>query len=417
MQTMPYIKRSTCRLCDSRKLDNVISFPATPIGECYVNEQMLSETQDEFPLSLAFCESCGAFQLLDVVSPQLLYGDYGNFKYETSISLGLPEHFESYAKEVVAFLKPKPGSLVLDIGSNDGTLLKSFQKLGLKVLGVDPAPEASRKANAAGVETMTDYFDGRLAEVIKEKYGVPAIIVSNNTIANIDDLSSFVKSVRSLMNDDAYFVFETGYIVDLVKKRLIDVIYHEHLSYFSVKTLKMFFEKHNMEMIHAKYIPTKGGSIRCMIQIKKGKRRADPSVAEMIGEEESWGVDKSKFYSDLNIFVKQNKADLLQKIKNIKAQGKTISGYGASVGVTTLIYHYGVGEYLDVLFDDNPIKHGLYSPGHHIPVVPSHEIYKRRPDYILCFAWRYKDAIRKKHQIFFENGGHFIVPLPEVEII
>ena len=148
-------------------------------------------------------------------------------------------------------------------------------------------------------------------------------------------------------------------------------------------------------MIHAKYIPTKGGSIRCMVQIKNGKRQVDSSVAEMTGEEESLGADKSKFYNDLSLFVKQNKADLLQKIKNIKAQGKTIAGYGASVGVTTLIYQYGVGEYLDVLIDDNPIKHGVYSPGHHIPVVPSRENYKRKPDYILCFARRYKDAVRQ----------------------
>jgi len=414
MSTAVYHQRKTCRLCDSANINTVVPFEATPVGDFYITQEHKNSFQEEFPLSLALCEECGAAQILDIVDPKILYG---NFKYETSVSLGLPEHFQQYAKEICDFVMPSAGGVVIDIGSNDGTLLKCFQTLGMNVLGIDPAPEASRKANEAGIETLNDYFSGELVQKIIERYGKAAIITANNTIANIDDLSSFVLSIRSLMDETSCFVFETGYIVDLVKDKLVDVVYHEHLSYFSIESLDLFFKRFDMQIIDAKHIPTKGGSIRCIVQLKDGKKNVCSSVEEMISEEDDAGVDKVSYYDELHIFMESNKKELVKMIKEFKKQGKTIAGYGASVGVTTLLYYYGLGNFIDILFDDNPIKKGLFSPGQHIPVVASEEIYERKPDYILVFSWRYINAIQKRHAKFLKQGGHFIVPLPKLKVI
>ncbi len=408
------VRRSDCRLCHSSDLELILKFVPTPVGDSYVPVEKVHQKQERFPLELFLCASCGCAQLLDVVNPKILYS---NYIYQTSISLGLAEHFNRYAKEVLDYLKPEQGSLVIDIGSNDGTLLKAFKRQGMRVLGIDPAPEASKSANAAGIETLNDYFCGELARKIYKQHGPPAIITANNVIANIDDLSSFIQGIRTLLSANGCFVFETGYMVDFIQGKLIDTIYHEHLSYFTVSSMDKFFCEQGMELIYAQHISTKGGSFRAIAQLKGGKRTISPLVQQMIQEEKRMEVGFPSIYKKISKEVEEWKIQLSALLNNIKSQGKTVAGYGASVGVTTLLYLFDLANKLDYILDDNPARYNLYTPGHHLLVVSSDEIYKRNPDYVLILAWRYNEPIIKRHEKFLNEGGQFILFFPKLEIV
>jgi len=322
--------------------------------------------------------------------------------------LGLVDHFRQYAKSLQDTIEPPAGSLVVEIGSNEGALLKPFKAWGYRVLGIDPALEIARQATESGIETLPTYFAADLAQDIKKKYGMASLIVANNVFANIDDLSDVVAGIKTLLAADGVFVLETSYWLDVVQKVLLDTIFHEHLTYFSVKPLRSFFERNGMQLIDVVHVPTKGGSIRCTVQLSEGKRAVSSSVPQQIGREEHAGLfthERYKVYADQ---INNAKEKLLADLRKLKSQGKTIAGYGAAVGLTTVIYHFGLGEMLDFLVDDNKDKHNTYSPGLHLPTLPSNALNERKPDAVVILAWRYADAIIDKNQQYLAQGGRFI---------
>ena len=371
------VRRNTCCLCGKNDLELVFPLEPTPPGDHYISHEQLDKIQETYPLNIALCTSCGHTQLLDVVNPNILYHDY---IYETSISLGLSEHFERYADEVMKNVNPAKGSLVVDIGSNDGTLLKFFQKHGMNVLGIDPAHEIAKKATDAGIETLPTYFTTELARKIKKKHGPASIITANNVIANIDNLKDMIVGIKKLLAPDGVFVFETGYLVDLIENSLIDNIYHEHLFYYAVKPLKKFFQSHNVELIDVKRVPTKGGSIRGTVQLANGPHKVSSSVNELISLEERLKLDNSEGIRNFATKMDGVKDELVDMLNDLKSQRKTIAGYGASVGVTTLLYQFDLGGLLNFIVDDNKSKHNLYSPGFHIPIFSSDVLYEKKPD-------------------------------------
>src|ERR1051326_1015695 len=262
-------RRKTCRLCGSRDLQLVLQLKPSPLADAYVPANRLSEPQPTYPLDLFLCSDCGFSQLLDVVQPQAIYTDY---IYETVSSLGLMEHFECYAREVLDKTGAKPGALVVDVGSNDGTLLKAFKARGMATLGVDPAREIARRATEAGVETWAEFMTPSLARRIKSERGPAAIVTANNVIANIDNLDQIAASIREVLAPDGVFVFESFYLGDLLRNMVFDFIYHEHISCFSVRPVELFFGRHGMELIDVDRVPTKGGSLRYTIQLQGGPR-------------------------------------------------------------------------------------------------------------------------------------------------
>ena len=410
----PSYERSSCRVCESESLVAVMEMAGTPIGDEYVPAEKLDEPQDCYPLDLYFCEVCGQLQLKYSVDPEKIYSDY---MYETAISLGLREHFKDYADEFNERVSPQQGGLVVDIGCNDATFLRTMKDKGFRVLGVEPAREISKKVASSGIEILNTFFSPATAVEIREKYGPAAVITANNVMANIDDLGAFARGVRALLADDGVFSYESGYMVDTLDGSVIDNVYHEHLCYFRVGPLVKYFDLHGMEYIDVLHAPTKGGSIRGTVQLKGGPRMRQASVDQWVKKEKEAGWDDVSTYRRFSAEMQELKGELLDLLEDLKAQGKKISGYGASVGVTTLLYYWDLSGYLDCLYDDNSIKHGLFSPGHHIPVRPSEKIYDDKPDYIICLAWRYLDPIKKRHEAFLEQSGHFIHPLPEVSII
>ena len=407
-------RRDSCRLCGGHDLELVLQLAPTPIADDYVSMDRVDEVQKTYPLDLYLCLSCGHVQLAHVVDPEALYGEY---IYLTLTSPGLVEHFRRYADALMRCVNLSQGAFVVDIGSNDGTLLRFFQEREMRVLGIDPAREIARRATESGIETLPSYFTSGLARRIRQERGPAALVTANNVFAHADALASMADGVRELLASGGVFVFEVSYLVDIVQKLLFDTIYHEHLCYHSVKPLDSFFPRHGMQLIDVQRIPSKGGSLHGTVQLAGGPRPVSPSVAELIALEASLGLDRPAPFKALATQLDSIKTRLLSLLNGLKAEGKTIAGYGASATVTTLIYHFDLGDMVTFLVDDNPRKHNTFSPGHYIPVLPSDAIYERDADYVLILAWRYAEPIMKKHQAFLDEGGHFIVPMPSVEVI
>jgi SAM-dependent methyltransferase len=366
-------------------------------------------------MTLVMCRRCGLAQLPDVVDPEILYREY---IYSTSISLGLVEHFDRYAASVLERAAVPARSLIVDIGSNDGTLLGAFKRRGMRVLGVDPARDVARRATEAGLETVNEFFDTAVAERIRREHGAAAVVTANNVFANVDDLHEFTEAVRLLLAADGIFVFETGYFPDLVRQRIIDNIYQEHLSYYSVMPLQRFFPRHGMQLAGVEHTPTKGGSIRGFVQpAGRGSRIPKGVLDELAGREETDGFDRPERLADFSDRIGALRSNLVSLVGDLCERGRAIAGYGASVGVTTLLYYFDLGGVLSFLVDDNPVRHGRFTPGHHIPVVSSDALYHRRPDDVLVLAWRYAAPIMARHDRYRREGGRFIIPLPEVEVV
>jgi len=407
-------QRDTCRLCQSKNLEVVLSLEPTPLCDAYVLAERLKEVQETYPLDLYLCRDCGYVHLTYVVNPENIYTDY---LYVTTSSMGLADHFQLYSKEVLRRLNPISDSLIIDLGSNDGTLLSFFKKQGMRVLGIEPAREIATKTTNLGVETLPEFFTSELADKIEEKYGFAKIITINNLFANIDDLDDTVEGVCKLLSPDGVFVMESSYLGDMIKNMVFDFIYHEHLSYFSVKPLLKFLDRFNMELIDVQRVPTKGGSLRYYIQKKGGPRAVSAFVDEMVVYENDHRLDLVETYETFSNEINARKSDLTNMISKLQKEGKTFAGFGGSATTTTLMYHFDLCDKIEYIVDDNPAKHNTYSPGCHIPVLSSEEIYERKPGYVIMFAWRYFEPITKKHQRFLDQGGHFIVPLPELEVI
>lgn len=411
--------RKTCRLCGSSAVQ--VAVPLQPIAAATPNldvqavaQRYAGVTKVSVPLDLYLCRQCGHLQILDVIDPDI---QYTHFKYTTSISLGLPEHFRKFADEVIMATQPSPGSLVVEIGSNDGTLLRAFKERGLKVLGIDPAQETAKRATEAGVRTLADFFTSSLADKIVQEHGRAAIIVANNTFANIDDLADVTEGIKQLLAPDGVFVFETSYGADVVEKFLLDTVYHEHLSYFMVRPLVEFFRRHGLELYDAQRIWTKGGSLRGFVTRATNTRPISSSVATMIKHELSLGLPELAPYRKFAAHIAELRTKVGAIVADYRDRGRSIAGYGASVGTVTLVEQLGLGTALDFIVDDNPLTDAVIGHDYHIPVLSAAALEERKPSLVVVFAWRYVEQIRRKNTRYLENCGQFLVFLPNVKFL
>jgi hypothetical protein len=273
-------------------------------------------------------------------------------------------------------------------------------------------------ATAEGLETLPTVFTHELAKQLRRERGAADVIVANNVIANIDDLQELAEAVRALLAPGGVFIFESGYLADLVNNLVFDNIYHEHISYHSAKPLSLLFARHGLEMFDIVHVATKGGSIRGFVQHKGAGRAITMDVAATIAREEEQGLYRADTYRALCSRLDSLRDSLVAVLKDIRAKGQKIAGYGASHSVTTLLHHFDVAKYLDVLVDDNPRKHNLYSPGHHLPVRPSSALYEAgKPEYVVILPWRFADLIISRNTRFQQEGGKFIVPIPETRVV
>lgn len=401
-------------MCDSSKLTLVLPINASPIADAFVSAAQLTQMQPLVPLDLYQCQSCGHVQNLDIVNPELLFRDY---IFTTSSSAGLVSHFRSYAADVVKEFAIAPGSLVAEIGSNDGTLLKFFRDAGMRVVGVDPARDIAKQATDEGIPTIPEYFDVALSASIEKQHGKAKLIVANNVYAHADQLGGLTDGIANLLDIDGVFVFEVSYLMDIIDKFVFDTVYHEHLSYHSVKPFVQFFAAHGLHLFDVQTIGTKGGSMRGFVQKAGGPQAERPVVKQMILEEDRRGLHTPQIFKDYETKILARKTALLDYMEQAKQKGLKVAAYGASTTVTTLMYHFELTDKLAYLIDDNTKKHGMYSPGCHLEVKPSSVLYgDDRPDVVVILAWQYAQPIMTKNAAFLESGGCFVVPLPDLKI-
>jgi len=410
-----YHRRKNCRLCGSTSLELVLSLRPTPPANELRSASETGKEQEKFPLDIFFCNDCHHCQLLDVVSPERLFQ---NYVYVSGTSPVFVKHFQNYASDVLKKYNLSPGGFVVDVGSNDGTLLQFFKQAGYRVLGIDPAVDISETANENGIPTLTDFFSPALAERIVKDHGSANVIVANNVFAHIDDLKSIVDGIKILLDPEGIFVFEVSYLLDVVEKTLFDTIYHEHLCYHSVGPLKRFFEKNGMELIDTMRVSSHGGSLRAVAKLQNSSRIAAPSVEQLINLEKKLGLDKASTFKKFGDDIQKVGHELKSILASLKNEGKKVAGYGFPAKATTLMHHFEIGpELIDFVIDDNPLKQGLYTPGLNIPVVSSAVLKEQKVDYLLILAWNFAQPIMEKLKDFKQDGGHFIVPLPKVEVI
>lgn len=406
--------RQTCRLCNSPDVHLALKLTDCPPVDAFVTEDRRSQVQPEFPIDLYLCADCGHAQLLDVVSPQLLFGDY---IYTTSSSPGLVGYFRDYASHVVTRLSLPAGARALDIGSNDGTLLTFLKGHGLSVLGVDPAEEVAASASSRGIETLTKFFTSQTGKDLRRSRGTFELVTANNVFAHSDELGDMADGICEILAPNGVFVFEVSYILDMIQNMVFDFIYHEHLSHHAVKPLQRFLLDHGLLLFDVERTPSKGGTIRCYAQRAGGPHSVSPSLDGLIQTELENKLFDLATYRDWEHRINTAKSSLKTMLSELKSSGKTIAGYGASATGTVLTYHFDLGKTMEFIVDDNPIRQGRYSPGDHIPIVPSETLLARRPDYVVILAWRFADMILTRNRDYLDAGGRFILPLPTPSLL
>lgn len=413
-QNLDYTIRKTCRICESDDLKPFLEFGEMPLAGGFIKKEDLSK-ENLYPLTVVFCLRCKETQVLETVSPDILFKDY---RYTSSTTITLSNHFKHYAKTMHdRFLNKK--SLVVEFGCNDGVLLEPFANLGIKAIGVDPAKNITKLARQKNCEVINDFFNSNTASFIKNKYGEASLICANNVFAHIDDIHEPMKGINLLLRSDGVFVFEVHYLLDLLDQFQFDVIYHEHLMYHSLISISHLLNSFDMEIFDVLRIPIHAGSIRIHAQNKNtGTHDIKPMVADLINLEKSKKINELSTliqFSD-DTFKKRNA--LVKLITDLKTKGKRIIGYGASGRATVHInfckFDKSIIEYV---IDESFERQGRFIPGMQIPIVPPNIFKNDNPDYALLFAYNYFDEIMKKEKDFIERGGRFIVPLPEPKII
>ena len=399
----------SCRVCGNPSVRKVLSLGNMPLANGFLKDP--HEEEPRFPLELAFCPRCTMVQLTEVVPPDLMFRHY---VYVTSTTKTFQSHFWKLAEDVTQDFRLGKGSTAVDIGSNDGLLLSGFRTLGLDVIGIEPARNIAELAEKNGIETVNGFFGKISAEEVLRRKGKADVVTATNVFAHVHDLRLFVECVKMLLSEKGVFIIEVQYLGDMLEKLTFDNIYHEHLSYFSLTALRRLFSLHGMQVFRAQRVESHGGSIRVYVQMG-GAWKHDGSVNRLLEYERSLGIADAATYERFASRVHATKTRLLLELQRFV--GKQICGYGAPAKASTLLNFCGIGlETLECVFEDNPLKVGLYMPGTHIPIVSTGELPVRQPDYVLVLAWNFAEEILAKSVELRKAGTRFIVPLPELRV-
>ena len=404
-----YKVRETCRLCNSPDLVKVVPLGALPIASPNVGGgEIVRETASA---DLWQCMGCGFMQLNTVVDPDFLYRD---FRYQTEISLGLREHFQALIDTLRTAGEITATSFVINVGSNDGSLLAYAAGHGARVLGIDPAEKIAEAATRRGIPTVPMFFTERTAESLAAQHGRANVVFFNNTLANIDDLNDVFAGLRAILAPDGLLIIETQYALDVVEKTLLDVIYHEHISYFSARPMGRFVAARGFELMDVERIAPKGGSIRFYLQHKGGPRKISARVDEMTATEASRGLFDGRLFEQFNRRIGQIGADIRDRLTASKRTTGRALAYGSSVGCGALIQYFDLANILDAVFDNSPLTNFIRTGSGNLPVLAGSQLANEAATDIVVLAWRYMPQISARHPEFVNAGGRFYRALPDL---
>lgn len=407
--------KNKCRVCKSVLANKFLSLGTTPLANSFLRPKDLDKPETFYPLDVCFCSVCGLVQLAHVVPPEIMFR---NYVYVSGTSTTIPAHFALLAKEVVERFKLYKDSLVVDIGGNDGTLLRGFKNLNVRTLDIEPATNIARIAEGFGIETVNEFWNRNTAVNVAKERGKAKVIIGTNVFAHVDDWDDFLDGINALMADDGIFIIEAPYLVDLIEKVQFDTIYHEHLSYLAVRPLLTLFKRFGLELFDCKRVDIHGGSIRLYIKKSASGIQASGAVEELVLLEKRLKLDSLDTYLGFAAKVELLRQKLLGLLWRLKSEGSRIAGYGAPAKGNTLLNYCNVGtELVAYTVDKSPLKQGLYTPGTRIPIFPAEKLLEDSPEYVLILAWNFADEIIQQQKAFREKGGKFIIPLPEPRVI
>ena len=401
-------KRSCCRACESERLTLFLELGDQPLANAFLASPQEFSVEAAYPLNVYFCESCSLVQLLDVIDPAVLFD---NYIYVTGTSDTIARHNTAYARTVSDLMGLGPRDLVVEAASNDGSLLKEFQALGVGTLGVEPAANLADVARGNGIETEATFFNSETARGLRESHGRAKAVIGNNVLAHVDDTIDFLRGARDLLTNGGMVIFEVPYLGELLDRLEYDTIYHEHLCYFSVTALERLCESAGLGIARVDRVPVHGGSLRIYAAAQEDHAAG---AVEMAEAERSAGLASIERYRGFAQEVARNRELLRNLLCRLRAEGRSIAGYGAPAKGNTLLNYCGIDtSLLPYTVDKNERKVGLYTPGMHIPVRPVSALLEEQPDDVLILAWNFAAEIMSQQQTYRTRGGHFITPVPE----
>lgn len=406
--------RSTaCRSCGQVGLEPVLDLGVTALVDTLVTKEQLGGPEAKYPLAVGFCPACSLMQTLDTVPPREVFHE--NYAYYSSFSQTWLEHCRRNALNLICTRKLGRDSLVIELASNDGYMLKNFVEHGIPVLGIDPCPGPARQAMKIGVPTICDFFGAEMARKLAAEGKLADVVIANNVMAHVADLNGFVAGIATILKEDGVLVTESPYVKDLIDHCEFDTIYHEHLCYYSATSLDHLFRRHGLYLNDVEHLDTHGGSLRSYVA---RRQQVGDSVRRLLESERQEGLTRYEYYRDFADRVRRIRDELLSLLHQLKSQGKRLAAYGASAKGSTLLSYLNAGpELIEFVVDRNIHKQGKFMPGVHNPIYGPEAIGRLKPDYLLLLVWNLKDEILQQQEEYRKAGGKFIIPIPRPVIV
>ncbi|HYG63846.1 MAG TPA: class I SAM-dependent methyltransferase [Thermoanaerobaculia bacterium] len=404
-----------CRFCGRPLALTFADLGVQPLANSYVEPADLQKAETFYPLHVYVCEGCWLVQLPEAASPETIFSDYAYF---SSYSESWLRHAQRYAEAMIPRFGLGPDSLVVEIASNDGYLLRFFKERGVPVLGVEPAGNVAKAAEELGIPTVVRFFGTELARELAAGERRADLLVGNNVLAHVPDLNDFVQGLATLLAPGGVLTMEFPHLLRLMEEDQFDTIYHEHFSYFSLSAVRRVFAHHGLTVVDVEELPTHGGSLRVFARCSDGAGQPTERATELLAREQAAGLETSGPYQAFAERVRRVKRQLLRFLVEAKEEGRTIVGYGAPAKGNTLLNYCGIGpDFLDYTVDRSPHKQGRFLPGTRVPILGPDRIRETRPDYVLILPWNLKDEIMEQMADVRSWAGKFVVAIPEVRVL
>jgi SAM-dependent methyltransferase len=406
---------TACRFCGATLRRTFVDLGMSPLCETYPLPEEFNRGEVYYPLHVYVCEKCFLVQLEQYESAENIFSDYAYF---SSYSDSWLKHAEKYCDGMTERIGLNEKSFVVEVASNDGYLLQYFVKRNVPVLGIEPAANVAKVAVEKGVPTLVRFFGVQLAEELAAEGRCADLVLGNNVLAQVPDLNDFVEGLKILLKPEGVLTLEFPHLLRLIERNEFDTIYHEHFSYFSMISTVRILEAHGLKVFHVEELKTHGGSLRVYASRSESQTHGiEPSVGEVIAEEQLAGLASVEGYQSFARQVKETKLALLDFLLKAAQQGKSVAGYGAPGKSATLLHYCGIGkDLIEYTVDRSPYKQGRFLPGTHIPIYPPERIQQTKPDYVVILPWNLKDEIIEQLQFIREWGGRFVAPIPKVAI-